>query len=463
MTTPFTARLQEPWLSYRTVWRWHFYAGLFCIPFVILLSITGSIYLFKPQIDAWVDRPYDHLQFNGPQAGPAAQAVAAVSAIPGSILHYYELPKTKQSAARVIVGRGSEEFRVYVHPQTLAILHVINEDQRFTRLIFRLHGELMMGDAGSMIVELAASWAIVMVVTGLYLWWPRQQDKLAGVFYPRLWKSKRIFWRDLHAVTGMWISVFALFLLFTGLQWATVWGGMFKEIRTIVTSTAFRPDWNTGRSSELADRVAMNQNSMPEMDMPMGAMRGMEAGPTVKGACIPLDRVVSTVSSLDLAYPVLISPPMEIGGAWLAKSDNQNRLLRTHLALDAQTGRLLSRRDFQQQSWLDRILALSVSIHEGQLFGLANQLLGLFTALGLITISVSAIVLWWRRRPNGVLGAPVAIGKPRLTFGLVVVIVGLGLYLPAFGLSLIAVAITERFLLRRLPSAQKWLGLEAVS
>ena len=38
---------------YRSVWRWHFYAGLFVIPFVLLLSVTGAIYLFKPQIDRW--------------------------------------------------------------------------------------------------------------------------------------------------------------------------------------------------------------------------------------------------------------------------------------------------------------------------------------------------------------------------------------------------------------------------
>lgn len=31
---------------YRTIWRWHFYAGLFVVPLVIVLSITGIIYLF---------------------------------------------------------------------------------------------------------------------------------------------------------------------------------------------------------------------------------------------------------------------------------------------------------------------------------------------------------------------------------------------------------------------------------
>lgn len=31
---------------YRAVWRWHFYAGIVFAPFVILLAITGIIYLF---------------------------------------------------------------------------------------------------------------------------------------------------------------------------------------------------------------------------------------------------------------------------------------------------------------------------------------------------------------------------------------------------------------------------------
>ena len=46
---------------YRTLWRWHFYAGLFCIPFVLTLSISGAIYLFKPQLDALANRPYQNL------------------------------------------------------------------------------------------------------------------------------------------------------------------------------------------------------------------------------------------------------------------------------------------------------------------------------------------------------------------------------------------------------------------
>ena len=37
---------------YRAVWRWHFYAGLFVLPFLITLAVTGAAYLFRDEIDA---------------------------------------------------------------------------------------------------------------------------------------------------------------------------------------------------------------------------------------------------------------------------------------------------------------------------------------------------------------------------------------------------------------------------
>ena len=43
---------------YRTVWRWHFYAGLLVLPFLILLAVTGGLYLFKDEINGVIYRAY---------------------------------------------------------------------------------------------------------------------------------------------------------------------------------------------------------------------------------------------------------------------------------------------------------------------------------------------------------------------------------------------------------------------
>ncbi|WP_263385690.1 PepSY-associated TM helix domain-containing protein [Granulicella arctica] len=448
------------WFNYRTVWRWHFYAGLFCVPFVIWLSITGSIYLFKPQIERWLDRPYDSLSLKGPKATAEAQVNAALAAVPGSNLHYYELPLTPRSATRIIVGRQADEFRVYVNPQTLQILNIVSEDSRPMKIVFRLHGELLMGDKGSLIVEVAASWAIVMILTGLYLWLPRQTENLAGVLFIRLGKGSRIFWRDLHGVTGVYVSAFALFLLLTGLPWAKSWGGYLKKARAMTGAATVRQDWTTGRSSEVTERMAMNRDSMEGMPMEHAGHMG-HAVETSRGSVSyePLDRIIATLMPLQLAYPVLISPPTFEGSPWTAKSDSQNRPLRTNLTLNAQTGALLKRENFDQRGIVDRVVGIGVAAHEGQLFGLVNQVIGLCTAMGLVLLSGSAIVLWWRRRHVGVLGAPLPIGRTRWSFPLLAAIVALGIYLPAMGASLIVVALLEKFVFSQIPSVSRWLGL----
>ena len=68
---------------YRMIWRWHFYAGLLVMPLILVLSVTGSIYLFKPQIDRWEERAWQGLSEKG-AVSPAKQVQAALDAWPSA-------------------------------------------------------------------------------------------------------------------------------------------------------------------------------------------------------------------------------------------------------------------------------------------------------------------------------------------------------------------------------------------
>ncbi len=63
---------------------------------------------------------------------------------------------------------------------------------RLMNQIEEFHGELMAGTAGDRIVELAACWAIILIVTGAFLWWPRKKDKIKSVLIPRFSKGKNV-------------------------------------------------------------------------------------------------------------------------------------------------------------------------------------------------------------------------------------------------------------------------------
>src|SRR5690606_14761278 len=129
--------------------------------------------------------------------------------------------------------------------------------------------------------------------------------------------------------------------------------------------------------------------------------------------------------------------------------------------VDGTTGEVIHRDDFADRPLIDRMVSLGIAAHEGQLFGWPNQLLGLFTTGGLVLISLSGYVLWWRRRPSGSLGAPLPSGTPRFRWPLLVTITVLGLYLPLFGLSLALVLLSEHLLLRHIRPIHNWLGLGA--
>ncbi|MEQ1526899.1 MAG: PepSY domain-containing protein [Gallionella sp.] len=479
---PLDNDAKRGWPGYGAVWRWHFYAGLFCIPFILILTITGAIYLFKPQVEANFNQPFNNLEVTGNRATAEEHVLAALAAVPDSKFNSYELPESPQSAVRIYVGSGEEKRVVYVHPETLQILKQEDVDWQLMKVVHRIHGELLLGDRGSNIVELAASWAIVMFITGLYLWWPRNAGSLAGIVFPRFGRGQRVFWRDLHAVTGLWISFFVLFLLISGLPWAKSWGGLLKEVRQIGVVQKVQQDWTTGRSSELADRKLMNTPAAE--DKTAGDEHAdhshshanhdhshAPAMPSSKPAVdySPLDRLIATVQPLNLASPVLISPPSKKmpswagGGAakdWTARSDAQNRPLRVNLTLDAATGEIKSRKNFADKPLLDRIIGYGIAIHEGQLFGWFNQLLGVVTALGLLLMMASAVVLWWRRRSPGTLGAPnPSHAVPKFAYGLMVTLVVLGVLLPFLGITMIIVWLLERWVLRRIPVASNFLGL----
>ncbi|SDK80106.1 Uncharacterized iron-regulated membrane protein [Methylophilus rhizosphaerae] len=443
------------WPAHQIVWRWHFYAGLFCIPFILLLSVTGGVYLFKPQVEAVLDTPYERLVLTGPAAPAHHQVQAALQAVPGAILHAYELPVHPQSAVRVLVKQGQVISRVYVHPQTLQVLNIAREDAKVMRIMHELHGNLLLGARGSYLVELAASWAIVMVITGLYLWWPKAGQGLAGVVFPRLGRSSRLFWRDLHAVTGFWVAIFTLFLLISGLPWTKSWGGMLKEIRqTQITGAkmvkAQPQDWTIGGLA--AEEHAAHTGHMPAWHSP---------GPAQDYRL--LDQLVATVAPLQLAPPVLIAPPSEKSTDWTARSDAQNRPLRVNIRFDA-AGHIASRKNFADRPWLDRVIGVGVAIHEGQLFGWLNQALGALTALGLVLLSVSSVVLWWQRLKNTsllhTLGAPPRRQPAPYAWAMIGMVLVLGLLLPFFGLSLLLVLGIERGLMLYFPRLAGYLGLD---
>ncbi len=444
---------------YRMIWRWHFYAGLFIIPFILLLSVTGAFYLFKPQVEQWEERAFQNLPANR-AVSPGKQVEAALAAFPGARFNSYRLPERPGDAAMIHVAgsEGGSMRDVFVSPQG-AVLGSIRPEDRLMEIDKDIHGQLLLGKRGSWLVELAASWGIVLVLTGLYLWWPRGTG-LAGVLWPRFGKGKRMFWRDLHAVTGFWISGLVLVLLTTGLPWAGLWGSAFKTVRTELGWVKGEQDWTLGGEapSPAGDPHAEHDHA--------AMMHAMPPMPVAAASPITLDAMVEKARGETLAFPVIVTPPGAPGPfgrpgvmAWTIRSDAQNRPLRASITYDGMTGEELSREGFADGHLADRIVGYGIAWHEGQLFGWVNQLIGVLTAVGLVIMAVSGFVMWRRRKPEDALGAPPPASVPTRMGGVVAILLVLAALLPLLAASLLALWLFERLALPHIPGLARWLGV----
>jgi uncharacterized iron-regulated membrane protein len=472
MISQAAGKTHRQWPDHAAVWRWHFYAGLFCIPFICWLALTGSIYLFRPDIDAFLDRPYENLNIATGRALPSQEAEAALSAVKGSHFSRYEPPATAKGAAQIVVSRGDALIRVYVHPATLKPMKIVRDDRRPMEVLAKLHSSFLMGPVGSVVMELAASWAIVMILTGAYLWFPRNRTGFAGILYPRLNIRGRIYWRDLHAVTGIWVSLAALFMLVSGLPWSYAWGNYLLWGRNLSAITSGTPDWPVGGENVKVGETGQDPDEPSSMPgMTAAEMAAMAPSPTPDMGMSPsahqamlmyaLDVVTPTAMKLNVPRPVWILPPATHSGDWTVSSQVQKRPDRVTYTISGMDGHVISKAAFSDQNIVDRFVNIGVAAHEGHLFGRINQAIILITALSLIGITVSGIIMWIRRKPKELLGAPRPVATPRFSGALVTAILVLAVIIPLFGLSLLMVLAVEKVLLRRMPAVSQWLGLRS--
>ena len=438
---------------YNLAWRWHFYAGLFVAPFMILLALTGIIYLFKPQLDPLL---YDHL-LNVTPAHHSLSADEQLSRVqatyPQGHISQYLPPVNPERSGQFVINHGGRELNVFINPYTGQVLGEQDAKLNLQAVARALHGELMIGTLGDRLVELAAGWGVVLVVSGLYLWWPRGPSA-AGILWPRLNRRGRLLWRDFHAVTGFWGAALLLFMLISGMTWTGFWGKQYADLWNRFPVAM----WNDVPKSDIEARSLNNASrqtvpwAMENTPMPVSgahaehmAHAAHASGPAAPG--IRLQDVVDTATARQVEPGYSITLPTTASGVFTIAVFADDPRNDATLHVDQYTGTVLADVRWQHYGNVARATEMSVMLHEGKLFGSLNQIAILLVCLMILLSSVSGLVIWWKRRPQGGLGVPaLRHDLPTWKTG-VVIMLTLAIAFPLVGASLIVVWGLDRLLL----------------
>ena len=355
----------------------HLWLGLSSGIIIVFLGITGCILAFQTEIESL--QSFRHVL---PQEKaflpPSALKETAVSLLPGKNLHSV-LYGSKEDAAQMIFFNLAPKyyFIIFMDPYTGNVLKVKNMDNDFFRIMINGHYYLWLPpNIGQPIATTATLIFVIMMISGLILWWPRNKHARKQRFtikWNAKWKRKNY---DLHYVLGFyitWISIFvALSGMVMGFQWfakSVYWassGGkslvdFYEPVseKPAVASAAFSPEdkaWKyMNRSYPDAETIEVHYAENDSMAVAAGA--NPDAGTYWKTDYRYFDQ-----------YTLKEIPVTHVYGRYTTATI------------------------------ADKMARMNYDIHTGQVLGLPGKIMAFLASLIAASLPITGFYIWWGRK-----------------------------------------------------------------
>ena len=270
--------------------------------------------------------------------------------------------------------------------------------------------------------------------------------------------SRRLAWRDLHKTTGAILTPVLAFYLISGLLWTGVWGEQFVQAWSTLRATNAAPSESRAHTHETLNAgsskvVPWNLEQTPLPSSSTHADHGR----------ITLDAAIAVAQREGIGQRFWVGVPRGVDGIWTIAQTAMNeditdptQELTVHV--DQNTGGVVGRGGWNDYSLMARAVAAGIPLHTGSL-GWWNLLGASLVCLSVVALSLSGLVMWWLRRParGWRLAAPPRPDPARVPLVTWATAVILSVLFPLAGATLVAVAILDWMLVRRVPALRQLL------
>ncbi|MEL7833757.1 PepSY-associated TM helix domain-containing protein [Fodinibius sp. Rm-B-1B1-1] len=369
----------------------HRWLGLITGLVVLILSITGCLYVFHQEISDWVR----HDTFFADQVPETQQHLPieelqskAADALGVEQLSYgittYKNPQKNWSAMYYEAGADSWFYfgsmksykTAYINPYNGKIEGIVNEKTDFFQIIKGIHWSLLLATPiGQPIVVWSTVVFIILLISGMILWWPKKWNKAGKQKSFKIkWGST---WRrvnyDLHNVLGFYFLMLSLIIAFTGLYWYFPFAK--KSMHFLGTGEYALP---AGPGEKVVSTI-----------------------PDTKTTDNPMDKAYNNAwNQYPKANSIALVAPADSQATISAtvRPDGETYYGRSYLEFDQYTGELLAADRYKDKNAGEKLVAMNYDIHIGAIGGLPGKIIAFFASLICASLPVTGFIIWWDRK-----------------------------------------------------------------
>lgn len=350
----------------------HLWLGLITGLVVFIIAVTGAIYCFAPELQNL--QAYRTVRVEEKDFLPPAQIQKiAEEKLRGKKLVriYYDAPN--RAIMTLFLKKDEYNHSVFINPYDGTVIKVRNNDRDFLSVVLQIHRTLKI-PYGHEIIRWSTVIFLVLLLTGIILWWPKNR-RTAKQGFTIMWQAspKRLNY-DLHKVLGFYASWIAIFLALTGLIFA------FEAY------------------ADLIYRATGSQHSIIQKKPPISdsalAERAEETGINKVWEAIYPDLHTKYAAAM------FVLPATKDGPILVRANPEEQTLYKTDFRyFDQYSGKEFSGafvwgKYSDAHTVSDKIRRMNYDLHTGAIFGLPGRIVLFFAALVVASLPLTGFYFW---------------------------------------------------------------------
>ena len=346
----------------------HLWLGLALSLVLILISLSGSLLVFRSEIDRLLRPDLLKVEPSGTPIGPTQAARLAQRAFPQDRVRLLALPGQPDEPYEAWMAETDRH--VYVDPYGARVLGTRGSTEGVMNGLFALHAELLAGSTGMWIVGVSGFLIVLLAATGLVLWWPGWRRVKVGlmVVWRRGWRRLNY---DLHRAGGFYTLIFLLLVALTGS------GLVFYE-----------------QTGQLLNSMTASAPLPPPPSASVVGERAVDLDHALRTAQQELPEAVATFMYLPQQPTAPLTVRLRTPPEW-------HPLGRSFVYVDPYRGEVMRVDDMRGAPLGTRLLQTLYPLHIGAVGGLAVRWLYALLGLMPLILSLTGVLIWyvrWRKK-----------------------------------------------------------------
>jgi len=343
----------------------HLWLGLATGLVVFIICITGALYIFEEEIRDFTQKDFRYVSLQEKPFIGLDKVISAFEKVsPKDELRLVRIEDAQPNATVELTSKKGKVY--YFDPYNAALVKKGGED--WLQVVEHIHISLLLGETGKFIIRWSVVIFVLMLLTGLVLWFPGQMRLLKqSLTIKRKASFKRLNY-DLHNVLGFYASSVLLVTALSGLYFA------FKEVKN---TASFFTGSKLGQGKTIVSAKPKHIDPLP-----------IRYNKIYTEAKIKYPGAISTSFSLRSKGELRLR--MIYPYRWARK---QNTFF-----YEGATGRMIRAKLYKDYNGADLIEATNYDLHTGRLLGLPNKILSFLAALVAASLPITGFIIWWKKR-----------------------------------------------------------------